>query len=367
REHENSVAFRKFKRQLFHKSLSRILDSFKPVMTTPEVIIWADAEFRRTIYGLGTYIADYPEQALLACIVQGWCPKGQLESNLPCIRRCYEHTEALVESLSLGVLWDEYGIVGDVVPFTNDFPRADIHEMLSPDILHQLIKGTFKDHLVEWVGAFLAVEHGKARSEALLADIDRRIAAVPPFTGLRRFPEGRGFKQWTGDDSKALMKVYLPAIDALLPFEIVRAIRAFLEFSYLVRRNVHTPESLDQLQKALEDFHKYRVFFHEEGVDTSEFSLPRQHSLRHYLESIWAYGAPNGLCSSITESKHIKAVKEPYRHSNRFQALGQMLVTNQRLDKIAASRANFVECGMLPKSPISVYPLFFYYLFSYQV
>jgi hypothetical protein len=34
-----------------------------------------------------------------------------------------------------------------------------------------------------------------------------RIAIAPPFTGLRRFPEGRGFNQWTGDDSKALMKV----------------------------------------------------------------------------------------------------------------------------------------------------------------
>jgi len=33
------------------------------------------------------------------------------------------------------------------------------------------------------------------------------IAILPPFPGLRRFPEGRGFKQWTGDDSKALMKV----------------------------------------------------------------------------------------------------------------------------------------------------------------
>jgi hypothetical protein len=33
------------------------------------------------------------------------------------------------------------------------------------------------------------------------------IAAVPSFPGLRRFPQGRGFKQWTGDDSKALMKV----------------------------------------------------------------------------------------------------------------------------------------------------------------
>jgi hypothetical protein len=34
-----------------------------------------------------------------------------------------------------------------------------------------------------------------------------RIAAVPSFPALRRFNEGRGFKQWTGDDSKALMKV----------------------------------------------------------------------------------------------------------------------------------------------------------------
>ena len=34
-----------------------------------------------------------------------------------------------------------------------------------------------------------------------------RIGCVPTFAGLRRFPEGRGFKQWTGDDSRALMKV----------------------------------------------------------------------------------------------------------------------------------------------------------------
>lgn len=31
------------------------------------------------------------------------------------IRRCKEHTEALVEDFELGVLWDEYGIVGDIV------------------------------------------------------------------------------------------------------------------------------------------------------------------------------------------------------------------------------------------------------------
>ena len=33
------------------------------------------------------------------------------------------------------------------------------------------------------------------------------IAVVAPFSGLCCFPKGRGFKQWTGDDSKAFMKV----------------------------------------------------------------------------------------------------------------------------------------------------------------
>ena len=59
------------------------------------------------------------------------------------------------------------------------------------------------------------------------------------------------------------------------------------------------------------------------------------------------FGAPNGLCSSITESKHIKAVKKPWRRSNRFNALGQMLLTNQCLDKIAAAQFNFTVRGMM--------------------
>ena len=32
--------------------------------------------------------------------------------------------------------------------FTNDFPHADIHESLSSDLMHQIIKGSFKYHLL---------------------------------------------------------------------------------------------------------------------------------------------------------------------------------------------------------------------------
>lgn len=75
KRYSDDASFRKFRRQLFHKSLSTILESLKAGMTTPEVMRCPDGHFRRVIFGLGPYIADYPEQALLACIVQGWCPK----------------------------------------------------------------------------------------------------------------------------------------------------------------------------------------------------------------------------------------------------------------------------------------------------
>jgi Plavaka transposase len=75
KKYTGDVNFRKFRRQLFHSSLAQILQRLKPGMTTPEVVRCPDGHFRRAVYGLGPYIADYPEQALLACIVQGWCPK----------------------------------------------------------------------------------------------------------------------------------------------------------------------------------------------------------------------------------------------------------------------------------------------------
>lgn len=144
-------------------------------------------------------------------------------------------------------------------------------------------------------------------------------------------------------------QVYLPAIAGHVPPEMLRAISAFLEFCYLVRRSVIDEDDLVQINAAVTNFHRYRVAF--DLVRPDGYSLPRQHSLTHYTFLIKEFGAPNGLCSSITESKHIKAVKEPWRRSSRFEALGQMLVTNQRLDKLAAARVDFRARGLL-KTPL---------------
>ncbi|KAH9839287.1 uncharacterized protein C8Q71DRAFT_795564 [Rhodofomes roseus] len=343
--------FRTFRKQLYHASLAHILSSLQPYMQTYDVVRCPDGHFRRVIYDLGPFIADYPEQVVLSGIVSGWCPKCLLPPDKLNMGggepRCREHTEHLAGTFDAELIWITWGVDVNVIPFTTYFPRADIYELLTPDLLHQLIKGTFKDHLVEWVEKYLYLVHSKPEARRRMDDIDRRIAAAPQFPGLRRFPEGRNFKQWTGNDSKALMKVYLPAIEGHVPDDVVRCFAAYLDFCYLARRSAHDDHSLAAMQEALGRFHRYRTIFETVGVRPEGFSLPRQHALVHYITGIRLFGSPNGVCSSITESKHIRAVKEPWRRSSRNNPLSEMLRTNQRLDKLSAARAIFQSRQML--------------------
>ncbi|KZT70892.1 hypothetical protein DAEQUDRAFT_688244 [Daedalea quercina L-15889] len=359
---KDSNAFRAFKRQLYHTSVSTILEPIQPAMKVPVVKRCPDSHFRRVIYGVGPNMNDYPEQALAACVVEGWCPiclgnHNDLDSGLTQGRRTEELREALVAALDSKTLWTDYGIVASVIPYTNSLPRADIHELLSGDILHQIIK-PFKDHVVDWIVDWLTLEYGEAGASVVLTEIDKRflnrlhmharsLAVVPPFTGLRRFRQGRNFKQWTGDDSKALMKIFLPAIHGLVPADLTQMVRAYLDYTYLVRHPIQDDDTLARSDAALAEYHERREFVRTAGVRPDGFSIPRQHSHNHTTRHTRNFGALHGLCTSITENKHIKAVKEPWRRSNRYEALGQMLLTNQRLDKLAAARIDFESRGML--------------------
>jgi hypothetical protein len=137
------------------------------------------------------------------------------------------------------------------------------------------------------------------------------------------------------------------ALEGYVHVDIIKTLNAFLDFCYIACQNVLTEDSLNALDTALEWFHHYREIFRISGVRPDGFSLPRQHALKHYRCHIENFGAPNGLCSSITESKHITAVKKPWRRSSRYEALQQMLTINTRNDKLAAARVDFSSRGML--------------------
>ncbi|KAH7903258.1 hypothetical protein BJ138DRAFT_980821, partial [Hygrophoropsis aurantiaca] len=52
------------------------------------------------------------------------------------------------------------------------------------------------------------------------------------------------------------------------------------------------------------------------------------------------------------QAKHIKAVKKPYRRTSKWKALGQMLLINQRQDKLERFRVVMEAKGMLEGSLI---------------
>ena len=106
--------------------------------------------------------------------------------------------DGLVHTLDSKTLWIEFGIDDSIIvccsfvisishlsliarsqPFTSDFPRGDIYQMVSPDLLHQVIKGTFKDHLVTWICEYLVIQHGECHAGVILDDIDRRYVLPP--------------------------------------------------------------------------------------------------------------------------------------------------------------------------------------------
>jgi hypothetical protein len=118
-----------------------------------------------------------------------------------------------------------------------------------------------------------------------------------------------------------------------------------MKFCYLVRCFIITEDNILAIDNTVAKFHAEHSIF--DDIRPNGYSLPCQHSLIHYTFLIQEFGALNGLCSSITESKHIKAVKEPWQRLSHHEALGQMLVMNQCLDKLATARVDFQARGIL--------------------
>ncbi|TFK96405.1 hypothetical protein BDV98DRAFT_586400 [Pterulicium gracile] len=323
RKADKDSRFLRFRRQLFHSSLAAILCPLRPSMTEGVILKCPDGHYQRVVFCIGPYIADYPEQVLVTCTVSTWCPKcfnhpENLDDRGFHLRTEEEINELLAQHDPRVVRYS-HGIVTDVV-------------LVTPDLLHQSIKGAFKDYYVDWIYLYLKHKNGELLASQIMDDIDRRISVVPSFPGLRRFPKGRRFKQWTGDDSKALMKVILPALEHWLPVEVIRCFSSLLEFCYLARQSVITKDDLGKMTSALEALHCDREIFLLPDV-RDNFNLPRQHALMHYID--------------LSMASHIKAVKEPWRRSSRWKALGQLLVTNSLLTKLTVLRARLEAAGQL--------------------
>ena len=143
-----------------------------------------------------------------------------------------------------------------------------------------------------------------------------------------------------------IFKIFLTAIAGYIPSMMVHAITAFMDAFYIAHQNAIDTCSLEQLWEAVETYYElHSVFIKAEVCEA--ISMPCQHTLKHLYHTIQLFGSPNGLCSSITKSKHIQAVKKPWWRSSHYHALTQMLRTLKHMDKMSALHQLLDVQGML--------------------
>ena len=109
-------------------------------------------------------------------------------------------------------------------------------------------------------------------------------------------------------------------IDAPLPgglsnVRLIWAVRALLDFIYLVQYPIHTDESLVLLDNALEKFHGNKEIFVDLGIRDA-FNIPKLHFARHYLDYIKFYGTLDNFNTEYTERLYIDLAKDAYSATN---------------------------------------------------
>lgn len=310
--------------ELFHTCMSALLEPLKVAGENGVEMLCADGWTRLCFPILASYVADHPEQCLVACCAENRCPKCVVPKDKrgdgpgPDTLRDVQSTLDILAAVSQGLQPDKFTELGlrAVRPFWETLPRCNIFACFTPDILHQLHKGVFKDHTVKW-----------ATEASMLSkvEIDDRFKALPPHTSLRHFHKGISLiSQWTGREYKEMEKVFLAVIAGTASDGVVTCVRAVLDFIYFAHFEHHTTLSLDAMENALRTFHQAKTIFVDEGI-REHFNIPKVHSAVHYVPTIRSHGVAPGYNTEATERLHIDYAKLGYRASSKKGYIKQMV------------------------------------------
>ena len=151
-------------------------------------LIGGDGAVRLRFPVVAAYAADYPEQALVTytrysqtcptCFVSkdelsehvGREPRNQKESIRTIRHACQQSTRARADAILR-----DYGLNLIPNPFWTGLPHCDIHDTITPDVLHQLYQGLVK-HLCGWVQTLIDD-----------SELDARFKRMPLVHGVRLF------------------------------------------------------------------------------------------------------------------------------------------------------------------------------------
>lgn len=336
--------------QLFHTCMESILEPLKTLSRTGMDVLCADGGVRRVYPILAAYIADYPEQATIACVRENFCPICWIPPNKKAdisLRYPLRDRDRTLDALN--DYWNGYKRtiktlgIRPTRPFWIDLPFVDISTCIAPDLLHQLDKGVFGDHMVKWATVLLGQN-----------EMDRRTKGMPRFQGLRHFARGTSvISQWTGKESKALGRTFLTIVAGHKKPKLAQAARSVMDFMARAHKHEVSEYDIQKMEQDIYEFNRAKSVF----IDSSKRGLVKNedgfnkfrktHMVTHYPYLIRQLGAPEGFSTEATERLHIEFVKKPWTTTNHVNATQQMIAYLENREAWAFLRAYMHEAGLV--------------------
>ncbi|KZT53152.1 hypothetical protein CALCODRAFT_440526, partial [Calocera cornea HHB12733] len=322
--------------EVFHHCISTLLQPMHQATQDGVLIVCGDGLQRRIHPVLVSYIADHPEQCMIVTCRQNRCPRCTIEPEergAPIVGSTRDPLSILRiaanshDERSFRKQMKSLGLLPIARPFWSDLLISNIFESMTPDLLHELHKGLFKDHLVKWT---MDIVDPKL--------LDYRYQSLSPHHGLLAFPHGISkIEQWTGTEYKNMEKTFCAAIAGLVPSSVQRAARGMIDFIYLSQFPQHSEHTLSLLDASWQEFHSFKAVFRD-LPSCHGFDFPKMHKANHNTEAIRSRGTLDGYSTELPEQLHKTEAKKIYRAGNKkdpFRHMSKVLRREAALEKFA--------------------------------
>ncbi|KAG1867088.1 hypothetical protein C8R48DRAFT_599969, partial [Suillus tomentosus] len=214
-------------------------------------------------------------------------------------------------------------------PFWSDWIFADPCYFLTPEMLHHIHK-EFYDHDAQW----LIVSVGES-------EIDFCFSFLQRVTGFRHFREGISkLKQVTGHCHHDIQRSIIALSADAVPPGVLAAVRALMQFRYLVQSTRIDENDLKLISSALDEFHAKKDMIIAAGARQGQHNniidnwhIPKLELMQSIVPSIRNSGIPSQWTADITEHAHITGIKDPARSSNNNNYDPQICRHLDRADK----------------------------------